>query len=461
MYSTIAFIFFALSPLGSSHMIMRTPTPFSASKLAGDNGPLKPDGSDFPCKFGYETEGASNVMPLGSRQELAFTGGATHGGGSCQVSITYDKAPTADSKFKVIHSIIGGCPARNAEGNIGTTATMEDPDKYSFKIPENLPTGDVVIAWTWFNKIGNREMYMNCAPAKLTGGSGNDKELSANGTQMVRRDTATFDALPDMFVANIGNGCTTKDSTDLKFEDPGESVEVLSTKALAGPVGSCGQAKGSTSSKNPGSDSASEKPESEASQKKPGSQASPKKSGSGSSSYDAESETSPKKTGSGSSSDDAESETPKESGSQSSSKDPASSTPVAGAFYTIQPSNPKSSTSESSASSLSNNTESSDDSPASPKASGASSSSTGSSSTAADSTAAGSECSPEGIWNCIGGKSYQQCASGTWSVVMPLAGGTKCNAGISASIKVVAIDKRHVRFSNAHLRRHIHSSPRH
>jgi len=33
-------------------------------------------------------------------------------------------------------------------------------DTYSFTIPTSLPTGTATIAWTWFNKVGNREMYM-------------------------------------------------------------------------------------------------------------------------------------------------------------------------------------------------------------------------------------------------------------------------------------------------------------
>ncbi|KAI1004321.1 hypothetical protein K3495_g3885 [Podosphaera aphanis] len=422
-------------------MIMRLPTPFSASKLAGDNGPLKPDGSDFPCKFGYDAEGASNIMPLGSKQELAFTGGATHGGGSCQVSITYDKAPTANSVFKVIHSIVGGCPARNTEGNIGTSATAEDPDKYAFKIPETLPSGDAVLAWTWFNKVGNREMYMNCAPIKLTGGSGTEQASSTNGTQMPKLDMAAFEALPDMFVANIGNGCTTKDSTDLKFEDPGESVEVLSNKALAGPVGSCGQYKKSSSSSDkpdstttsPDSTSASDKPESSSSSQKPDS----------TSASDKPESSSSKKPNSNSSSDSSSSPTEPKA---------ESSTPVGGAFFTTQASKPKPDAATAPKESASPSSQAA---PASPASNNTGAAASGSK--ASDSTSAGSPCSPEGIWNCINGKSYQQCGSGTWSVVMPLAAGTKCNAGISASIKVVAMDKRHVRFSNAHLRRHIHS----
>lgn len=44
----------------------------------------------------------------------------------------------------------------------------------------------------------------------------------------------------------------------------------------------------------------------------------------------------------------------------------------------------------------------------------------------------GTACKPEGYWNCHkGGTSFQRCASGTWSVVMHVAPGTKCIPGQS------------------------------
>ena len=39
--------------------------------------------------------------------------------------------------------------------------------------------------------------------------------------------------------------------------------------------------------------------------------------------------------------------------------------------------------------------------------------------------AEGTECSPEGQWNCMP-DTWQRCASGVWSVEMDLAEGTKC-----------------------------------
>lgn len=161
-----------------------------------------------------------------------------HGGGSCQISITYDESPTSSSTWKVITSIEGGCVARDTAGNLGadTSATAADPYTYNFTIPDNIPTGKAVLAWTWFNKVGNREMYMQCASIELTGTSG---------------DQSNYDDLPDMFTANLltqdgaDPDCATVSDTDVEFPNPGDVVQKLNgaTDAFAAPTGpSCGAA---------------------------------------------------------------------------------------------------------------------------------------------------------------------------------------------------------------------------
>ena len=69
--------------------------------------------------------------------DISLAGSATHGGGSCQFSLSYDGGST----WAVIHSIIGGCPLNSA---------------YTFPVPNNIPSGNALFAWTWFNKVGNR-----------------------------------------------------------------------------------------------------------------------------------------------------------------------------------------------------------------------------------------------------------------------------------------------------------------
>jgi hypothetical protein len=141
---------------------MSWPYPFNSSFNPANNymnidysmtSPLFADGSNFPCK-GYHTQiNAPNyptvdTITAGQSYNVSyqgfqgpsynrFAGTATHGGGSCQFSLSYDQGNT----WAVIHSIIGGCP-------LNTT--------YSFNTPNEVPSGNALFGWTWFNKLGNR-----------------------------------------------------------------------------------------------------------------------------------------------------------------------------------------------------------------------------------------------------------------------------------------------------------------
>jgi hypothetical protein len=222
MRSTI----FALATFMNSaaaHMIMASPVPFGGPGSKGpNNSPLDPSGSDYPCKFpgAPSSGGPMNQFKVGDEQTLSFSGSATHNGGSCQLAVTLDKIPTKNSKFKVIHSIEGGCPG------------VSGPSTFKFPVPSELPNGEATFAWTWFNKIGNREMYMNCAPITVSGGAS---------------DNTGFDSLPDMELANIavgtGASCKTPESSDYTFKNPGKSVQRIGVgpfKELCGGAASAG-----------------------------------------------------------------------------------------------------------------------------------------------------------------------------------------------------------------------------
>ena len=422
MYTTtILASVLGLASVSSAHMIMSTPVPYGKSTL--NNSPLAADGSDFPCKQRtgvYDAEGASNTMAIGASIPLSFVGSATHGGGSCQISVTYDENPTKSSTFKVIHSIEGGCPIKGVAGNNGDSASAVDPDTYSFTIPSSLPTGTAVLAWTWFNKIGNREMYMNCAPITVTGASSKRSEedfddlMTLNVTQFMERDTAAFDALPAMFVANIGNGCGTQDSTDLKFPAPGDSVELDGT-ATATPSPPTGSACGSTIAGASATAGAS----------------------------------APAATSAAS--------------IATSAPVAASSSPGAsgGVFATVAPSGSTQASATSApvaASSVAASPGAASSPAASVAASSASPASTGTVGTGS-AIAAGTACTTEGMWNCIAGTSFQQCGSGVWSAVQEMADGTTCTAGQTMNIDIVAgKPKRAIRFSADHIHRHVRRS---
>ena len=172
-----------------------------------------------------------------------------HGGGSCQISLTKDTPATKSSDWMVIHSIEGGCPAKNVAGNEAEGSS--GGSNYTYTIPEGISPGSYTLAWTWFNKIGNREMYMNCASIKVNGGS-QKRAATLNETlgihELFGRAAPSF---PAMFKANIPTtDCETVDSQDVQFPDPGASVEKFGSGTLTPPTGpKCG-ASGSSSGSN-------------------------------------------------------------------------------------------------------------------------------------------------------------------------------------------------------------------
>ncbi|USW51749.1 hypothetical protein Slin15195_G050680 [Septoria linicola] len=233
----------------NAHMVITSPVPYGVDSL--NNSPLEPDGSDFPCKqrSGVYDISTTNEIPVGVPQKLSFKGGATHGGGSCQLSVTLDKNPNKNSQWKVIHSILGGCPNSDA-GNANGSPTYNGNPTFEYSMPQGMPNGEYTMAWTWFNKIGNREMYMNCAPIKVTGGADNNDVL---------------ETLPDMFVANIGNGCTTSENQDFVFPQCGLNVETAQKTALGSATqGTCAAATGGAGGSSPAQPPAQSTPASSA-----------------------------------------------------------------------------------------------------------------------------------------------------------------------------------------------------
>jgi len=385
MFAKTASVFAGLVAATSAHMFMAYPPPFPGTS----NSPLEENGSNFPChatSAQFFTGGAGTTWALGSKQTLSTKGTAVHGGGSGQFSITYDLSPTKDTVWKVIHSVEGGMPARGAAGNLaGSNAEAPNPDTYDFTVPSDLPAGEALFAWSWLNRIGNREFYMACSPITLTGTGGSK---------------SNFEALPDMVVLNIMGKPKTSENSDYEFANPGASVENNLGKygfssELCCEAG-CGE---SVCTRTEG--------------------------GSGS--------------GSGSGGSPAPSATPtaqptasipggvfitvapiagspaQPTAAPTSTAAPAPSAPVAApAPSSVVVAPPVSSPSAAPSPPV-----------AAPPASGSSGSLTGA-------------CSTEGQWNCIDGKSFQQCASGTWSAVMAVAQGTTCQTGQSSSLSISA-----------------------
>ncbi|KAF2271403.1 uncharacterized protein EI97DRAFT_428292 [Westerdykella ornata] len=194
-------VLLAMVPAAYAHMILSNPKPYGKPT----SSPLKPDGSDFPCQNVEYTVNTMNHYKAGEQGiNLEFDGGAAHMGGSCQLALSTNMTPNKSDTWKVIYSIEGGCPL----------------SAIPFTIPKEVPNGEFSMAVTWFNHIGNREMYMNCAPVTISGGS---------------NDSAAFDKLPDLALANIafgeGANCKTTEGFDYTFDNPGQ----YSTRIGPGP----------------------------------------------------------------------------------------------------------------------------------------------------------------------------------------------------------------------------------
>ncbi|EXJ84673.1 hypothetical protein A1O3_05343 [Capronia epimyces CBS 606.96] len=197
--------------------------------------PLLADGSDFSCKHYQQNYTDTNVTKAtyvaGGTYDMWVNGTATHDGGSCQLSLSYDNGVT----FKVIKSIIGGCPL---------------PRTYSFTVPSYAPSSDTALfSWTWFNLVGNREMYQNCARVQIV----------SNPAQKYRRTPfkrqASIDDLPDIFTCNIGNDCQTIEGAEIVFPNPGSDV-VYGQDEITAAAGPGYTISGSTTSSTSDSTSA-------------------------------------------------------------------------------------------------------------------------------------------------------------------------------------------------------------
>jgi len=232
-----AFLFGA----ANAHFYITYPPPIPGSN---PKDPLLASGADFPCHGANLAQGTVTDLQAGQVVPLEFGLGAgantaVHGGGSCQISVTYKTDPTDlknPSNWYVLQSFIGGCPTdftSNLNNAVMCPGSYPDcVNNINFTVPSEVANGNAILAWTWFNNIGNREMYMNCAQVTLSGGQNQLSEL------------------PAMMAANIDNGCTTTESTNVDFPDPGKYVVKeqtfnFPTKLAVGSA--CGTGSGSAS----------------------------------------------------------------------------------------------------------------------------------------------------------------------------------------------------------------------
>lgn len=217
----------AFSALATAHMEMSHPPPlrskfnrYTTNIDYSMTSPLLASGANYPCKGYHKLLNSPQGRPVvtweaGQSYNISIVGGASHAGGSCQVSLSYDRGAT----WTAIHSYIGGCPLTK---------------NWVFTLPEDTPAGNALFAWSWFNRVGNREMYMNCAHVTI-------QSADMMGDAAGEKKRSPYDSIydrPAMFVANVRNGCSTREGTDVVFPNPGPDVDNISQKPAA-PVGRC------------------------------------------------------------------------------------------------------------------------------------------------------------------------------------------------------------------------------
>ncbi|CCD54857.1 carbohydrate-Binding Module family 18 protein [Botrytis cinerea T4] len=225
----------------NAHMSLTWPLPFR-SKLNPNSvqsqidysitAPLEASGSNFPCKYNdMGTAGGKSVVTWSAGQTANWTvgTGAIHGGGSCQVALSYDSGKT----FRVIHSYIGSCPV----------AVDSSAD---FTVPADAPAGEAMFAWTWQNEVGNREFYMSCAAVTI------------EATKTRAAPAVAFSSRPDLFLVNLNNGCTSVENKAVNYPNPGPDADVTRKTSDSGTfTGTCGPVNGVASSGSDASGSAS------------------------------------------------------------------------------------------------------------------------------------------------------------------------------------------------------------
>ena len=147
------------------------------NKDYSQTSPLPQGGGGFPCKGYINNPSGSPLMDsvatiqAGSTLSTKFAGTASHRGGSCQWSMSYDMGATwtgtvdeiricrmFNSKLTsprivfflpgrryrdvVVHTQMGGC--------------MTDALSVDVPIPSAAPSGEALFGWTWFNNAGER-----------------------------------------------------------------------------------------------------------------------------------------------------------------------------------------------------------------------------------------------------------------------------------------------------------------
>jgi hypothetical protein len=450
--SAILSVFGLCATLASAHMEMIYPPPFrskvndhATTKDFDMTSPLSADGSNFPCKgyhsdFGTPAGASTATFAPGQSYKFTISGGASHNGGSCQASLSYDKGKT----WTVIHSYIGNCP-------------LQGESDFDFAIPADTPDGEAIFSWSWFNKVGNREMYQNCAAVTIGGGGSKNKK---------RADS--FKSRPAMFVANTGDGCSTVEGKDLEFPNPGPDV-TNDSQGTAPPSGSCaggsggGSGGGDEGGNDGGNDGGNESAPTDGAGSAPAEPSTPSEGNEPNPGIPSQGAPNP-----GIPTQPAE-EAPAQPTTAPSAEQPSATVP-GGVFITSPPEGGDESAAPAPTTliTMTNPVVPPVETPGTPDVQEPPAETPGApdveeppstpaptpgngSGDVAGAQPAGEACTNEGDWNCVnGGTQFQRCASGQWSVLISMAAGTSCEEGMGASFALAKSRRdRAVRFARS------------
>jgi hypothetical protein len=191
------------------HMNMAHPIPRGHKALPG----IPPGQIDYsittpaagPCQ-NKPANAPVQTLRAGSSIQTTLEGGATHGGGHCQFALSYDQRT-----WVVLKTVVNSC--------------LVDGLSYSVPLPSSAPSSNhAVYAWTWINRIGNREYYWNCADVKIEGGGG-----KLSGPELLVVDLPGHTVVPE-----FGNG---PDTVGIKLLDARKTISVSGGQIDNGSTG--------------------------------------------------------------------------------------------------------------------------------------------------------------------------------------------------------------------------------
>jgi ribosomal protein S15P/S13E len=128
----------------------------------------------FPCK-GFPV-GPPTTTYNSNSISVTLEGTAIHGGGHCQFGVSYD-----NKNFLVLKTVLNSC--------------LLDSMSYTFTLPDKAPGGNLTVFWTWINRIGNREYYMECAD--VTVNNGILKNTILKGKELIIANILNYPTIPE------------------------------------------------------------------------------------------------------------------------------------------------------------------------------------------------------------------------------------------------------------------------